>query len=1109
MLPPQAPPAHVSHANQPAIDVLERMLDTQRWLVEQRSAMPDPPADLAGPEPFLSALDTFWDASVEGEPGEAAVPRRRALASRLARTLRDDASLRRNDGTMSDEAAVLAGVVARQAGGTLPPHLHADELLVGDVPYAGALVLRSDRDPDLVLLFTVETGWQAFDTLDALYRHVEPWMRARLATSDELPGVAADDMERVIDTHFLGTRSMDGDVAGALAERLVARQRERAALAWKLTTTAVERHDALHAALDPHLLLDVHAMVGHRDLALAAKREEERLARQPAAVREHWLRMAGAYRDSARSVASDASVDALPLEDFAEQALAEALRARGIQVPPRDLRVRVTRRVLENPVATAVSGFPRQEMSLLDLAYRNTGFTEGLEVVHADGKVRDDVSASDVRAIVRELDLPTRYARHLDDTLGDSAEGRQRRKAITALQLARMRFEAADARLSYHDDSEPRSFIQDRDERGFEWVRAVLDHPAPAQRARVGGHEIVVRQITYRGAPLSGVFMLAARQEEAVQRVVLYTPDAPDGIAFREYPGRAELTRQFLLNPRFRTYLLDRLPAAFATVDRHGARQFELPLLNDGRTLQWVLSVGSCDECTKVAERFEEREVNGSFLDAAYDTAISLAKRNASDPTRSALAATVDSVFDVFWYWNLPVQLTKEVVTGVAQAVPRAAQAAWRFYDNVKSGDGGGAFLAFTEGYVAGLNVLPLYTQVPRLAGASVRAAARSRDVVASRRSVPDAGTLFDKRFRAHGLRAPAGEPASGVYAIEGYRVIRQDGKLYHVRYDATIDGWRLTRPGNPYAYGPPVERLPGGQWRFRRVGLLGGGAGSSRLGMRPLREDPTAILTDSELLNPEVAQLSMHQREVLVDALYRSLPASEYAHTLRHMLGRDPRPNRLSVSQQEAWRDALQAGYWAPAQPLRHALLPDGTQAPFRRWQPPLGVHDRSGLRFWITPGPGTPPRVAALPEPWWPQHVYAYLPGKISGHGTTAVSIALQELRVFRGSYVGIPVTTLPPTTPVSSLPAGLAAWLPPGSATTPGTTLGAAAGQWVRIDLRNLSRAVKTTRRRPYRLLRVDDSEAYLLRPVSRDNLHADIPPGTPVRFFHNEFELGGTP
>jgi hypothetical protein len=1127
MLPPQAPPAHVAQANQAALDTLQRLAETQAWLVAQQDALPAPPATKEARDLLLADLDAFWAALVDHAPGTPAMPRRRAFALRLAQATRDDASLRRNDGTFPDDAIETVSTIALHGGGPLPAYLHAQELLVGEVPYAGALVLSNDREPGRVLLFTGKEGWQIFDSLDALYRDVEWRMRAQMVSLDELPGIAADDLQRVLDTPFLGARAIEGDVFETLTARLVARQREQVMAAF---AAADDWRDRLHLSLDPASLLDVHAIVRQRDLALAARRDEERLAVQPAHVRDHWQQAALEYRDRWRLDGGDVLLPSLG--SFAETALGDSLRARGIDAAPHDLTVRLTRRVPDAPLSHAISGFPHEDLSLAALAYRNLGSlpTEHLEVFAADGSARSNVPVEALRDIVRDLDLPNAYARHLDQALGNSPAGRERRSAHHRLLQARMRFEAADARLAYYDASEPRSFQDDHQERGFQWVEAVLDDPAPVARRTIDGHRIVVYQLTYKGAPLAGVFMITARQAGAVRRVVLYTPDAPDGRAFREFGDRAELTRDFLLDPRFEAYLLDRLPAAFAAIDGYGQRHFKVPLINGGRDWQWVFGIEGCESrarCTQLEERFEEREVAGSFLDAAYDTALNLAKRNANDLTRSTAATDWDSVFDI-WGWNVPFHLAKELVVGTVQSVPRAAQSGWRFYDEVKSGDGLGAYLAFVDGYTSALNVLPLYTQVPSSAGTRMRAAPGSRTLAPTHRTVPAPDTLFEKRFLARGVAAPSGKPpSSGVFTIDGNRYIRQGGKMYHVQFDSSTAGWRLNRPGALDARfpGPAIERLADGQWHFRRVGLAGG-SGRGSIFAR-LMEEVKEMLDADTHITPQVAALTDAQRVFLIESLRQRLPLTEFVSTLRAKVDMRPHPYLMPGARAlEAWDEALRVAQATPPttrtptltewlsslEPLdvAEAAIPGPSHA-----QPAssrLPAAEGTGPAAHIT-GPSLTPlptqsRSSQVAVRDWPDVGYIYLPPNVIARASGPNSISLPQVAL-AGSVQGIAITVLPPETPWHAVMPGENSLLPRTIAPATGSTVGSNYGAWVRVNMQMLLGRRQGRGHYPFRLFKIPETHGtgYFLRPVEQSQGgRPAVFSKEPVTLMQPEFEVG---
>ncbi|WP_448102535.1 dermonecrotic toxin domain-containing protein [Luteibacter jiangsuensis] len=1134
VLPPQAPPAYIASANQAAVDTLQRLRDTQAWLVQQQDDLPEPPDGLDGRHAFLAGLDDFWAATVESAPGAPPVSRRQAMALRLAQVVRDDASLRRHDGSLPDAAAEGVASAARYPGTPLPSHLHAQELMVGSVPYAGALILSNDRDPQHVLLFTVEAGWRIFDSLEVLYRDVELLMREQLVDRDDLPGVGAQDILPMLPTHFLSARAIDEDIFDTLVKRLSERLRERGAAAF--AGPADPEHpdrwrDDLFTAMDLSVLLDVHAIVSQRDLALAARWQEERLADQPAHVRENWLRKAENYRDVAQRLSKDVRETIPSLANFAESALNTALQAKGIKASANELFVRLQRRVPDDgPIANVISGFRNEDLSLRALAYRNISSLpmEDLEVVHADGSPNEAVSATALRDIVRDLDLPHAYAQHLDEALSDSEAARLRRASHHTLQMARMGFEAGEARLSYYDDSLPRALRSNR-ERGFEWIQAVVDAPNPRHRAKVEGHEIVVSQLSYKDAALADVFLIAPRQTQAVSHIVLYTPNAPDGLAFREFSDRQELTRNILLNPRFETYLLERLPASFSTVDKRGERHFARAQINDGRTWSWVFNLDECrerDSCTRLEERFQEREVAGSFLDADYKTRIQLAKRNANDVTRSTAQTDWDSVVDAWWGWNVPVQLAKELVVGTVQSIPRTAQASWRFYDHVKAGEGTEAFLAFVEGYNSALAVLPLYTQVPAIAGARVRAAPGSRTVVSSKRSLPTPDTLFDERYIARGVKPPAGQPStSGVYTIGGKRYIQQGGHLYQVRFDRNMDTWRLMRHGaSPSTWGPAIERLPDRQWRFHRVGLLGGTGRQSSFEILLLREVKN-ILVEGTYLAPEVAALTEPQRVALIRALYQHLPFEKFAPTLRIKIDARPHPRTGALSQPQlnAWNDALAIARatepGAPSSTTAAEWVNSGfsPQASSASASGAPGIHTPVSAPLQTT-GSALPYWLASpnyrVPVQRWPEAAYLYIPDpRLTQAQIREVGhIRLAQMRLLGPDAQGIPLTTLPPDTPVNQMPSQFQALLPRYAAGQPGATLGSTYGNWVQVNLRNINVRPAGQTHHSYALYSIPETSGsgFYLRPIRSSTVSGPtVFDNGPVILVGNEFQLGSHP
>lgn len=77
----------------------------------------------------------------------------------------------------------------------------------------------------------------------------------------------------------------------------------------------------------------------------------------------------------------------------------------------------------------------------------------------------------------------------------------------------------------------------DRDNTGLSLVLAALDNPEPAGRRKVNGHETVVRQLQWGDSVLNDVLAFGVKMPASRPSLTLYTPNAPDGKAFREVHG--------------------------------------------------------------------------------------------------------------------------------------------------------------------------------------------------------------------------------------------------------------------------------------------------------------------------------------------------------------------------------------------------------------------------------------------------------------------------------------------------------------------------------------------------------------------------------------------
>nr|WP_139206783.1 DUF6543 domain-containing protein [Luteibacter sp. UNCMF331Sha3.1] len=828
MLPPQAPPAHTQAIYQQAEQAFDRVVALQGWLATEHAALPGMPAD-ASLTTFLGALDGYWNAApsqVSTDPS-----RRQAVATRVAAAARDLATLAHEDGTMDTSLRDLARAVTAP-GGTLPASLRVHEALFAGVPYAGVLLVQDATQGERVLAFFTDHGWETFDDLAAARQALESRARAALVTSADLPGIARQHLTNLDATPFVGTRPVDGDAFATLVDRLVAMQKDKLAQAWfeagldSDARRATDRADAVADILASDRIFDAAAALAARQERLAEAISEQRLARVPANVADDWRQAKDDYVTLQQSIARRATqgyaAPVMGLAAFTRHVLDERLRALGVTQSAADIAIDIENyhRFLPQAVVDLFADAKPPSMTLVDLAYRNIGTDDPVRLTATDtqGGVIAALDDATLRRLVREANVHVRYPAYVDLELRTGSNAPDRRDPVSVLQRARMRLLANEARLSYYLDGEPRSFRRERTERGFRWVEAVLDAPTLAARARVEGHAIHVSQLTYRGAPLRDVLLIGARDPRSVPSVVLYTPDAPDGITFREFNDRQEAGRKFLYDPAFSDYLLDRLPMDHAVVRSNGTRAFA-----GDRLANWVLGSGDTGNYTFTAEPFAERHVEGDVFATLYETDTQLGLYNAralTTGTDDAQSRWIDE------YQRKMVANVARVVVDVVTAPIHSAAAGWRLYDSVKAGDTTQSFVDFTQFYVASLWAAPGVHHFARTGMGRGLVAGRFRaagTLVDARAAAPQK-VVFESKYAAQGVRKAGRASDEGIYTIGDARYIEHDGKLYGVRFDTDYGTWRLARPqSGPGGWGPAIERTAMGHWAFHRVGLRGG----------------------------------------------------------------------------------------------------------------------------------------------------------------------------------------------------------------------------------------------------------------------------------------------
>lgn len=1032
--PPQAPPAIVSSTQQVAIDSLARLGGAHTWLEAQQVTLPLLPATATpeGLDGWLAQLDGWWAQPIEDAPGATPVPRIDALAGRLAGVMRDEALVRGIDGTLDARAAAMATRFARSTAGPLPPGMNARALLIGLADYAGAVVVTDSNEPSLALLFMPDRGWEAFDGLESLHRQTESRLRRVLGNGYRLAGVTVDDVERVVgDERFVDSRPLLSPAFRELAGLIVTLQKKRITDAWgtvEFPSTPAAFVDESNAAIDLHGALDIASILSARSEREARLANETRLAGVPADVRATWLDAVSGYflaeLESSHAARQEGVQAPLTLSSYAHRELADALAKRHFSVDPDDLQIEATgSESVEIPGLGGSATTPATTMSLVAFALHNSGWLDArrFRVISSAASPGTRVpTAAELVAIARQLNLAGSYEHYLQQQLSDT-QGSPFREAAMRLQAAHMRLAAADARVAGWIPGETPSFMSDREERGFHKVEAVLDAPAPALRRTVGGHRIVVSQLVYDGQVLTDILAIGARDPRSASRVVLYTPGAPDGRDFREFSDRAAATREFLASPTFEEYLLDHLPAEYAEPIPNGHGRRRLRIAEGYRRVQWVVSPPGGVTGTIPAAAFEERQVEGNVFNALLHAEL---MRQAKDVAWAGRSTSQADWEGVMYFLGLASRVTQGPATLVEEtvgAVRQALHATWRFYDSVKAGDSGQAFVDFTEAYTSALSLGGWNSGARRWLMPAQRAAG------AARRARP--GAWLEPRYATRDVDLRGIRPdAQGIYRHNGRRFIRQQDMIFEVRRDGGAGSWRLSRPNAlDAAYpGPLVEQVAPGGWRVRTdLGLRGGVTDGARF------PQPINRVVDGRDLNG----LTDFQKWSFQQQLARNLRHGGEANRV-YWQASFPAPHSVpaTLRQQTAWSNALRSARATPADVL------------------PLNAQ----------PGHGAGWRV--LPTTEWPASIWhaQTRPGlPIRANGSTALPLEAQ---------------------PGSGLSGVLATSLPPQGAIPIRVGPGMPVPEWIQLHLHRYRQQMNAGTRPPIRVIEVqrEPVPTYLIQP-----------------------------
>lgn len=440
--------------------------------------------------------------------------------------------------------------------------------------------LPASQDHGPVVLYTPGEGFEEFATpaqlQAALMQRIDKGGVPAELLSQSLP-LSAENLRKPLrgEDLTLSFVPTSGDVIAEAIPRLLERQKaELNALTHSDTSdmNGPQISQAMNNAANWSSQLD-----GSNAMLARGERLEEK--QQPPWLKNLSRMSEGQYKDlDAREQQSLQTLVPLleeitSLQDFASQQLKAALRKKypTVNLDPDKIVVTTT---TQSRIHTGRSGayvprdVGRQHSSLIDLALRNpTAWpaaeshqdtevkfaakltdTSGKPVIGAGGKPLV-LGTEDLKALVNELDVGGNYIALLKERMAPDAQTGKPGKLRAAWKA---NLSDVMQKQAFLGQLNPQAYPQGSS--GPEWVRAVLDFPDASTRPQVDGKTVVANTVSHYGQALQGVIAIGNGQDGPL---VLYSPDAPDGISFREVANQAALSALFK-EPGWRTYAISK-----------------------------------------------------------------------------------------------------------------------------------------------------------------------------------------------------------------------------------------------------------------------------------------------------------------------------------------------------------------------------------------------------------------------------------------------------------------------------------------------------------------------------------------------------------------------
>ncbi|UOB25345.1 hypothetical protein MRY17_06500 [Pseudomonas orientalis] len=805
---------------------------------------------------YRACLDAFWKQAVSTTdprlPQDSVISARSKQISVEASLLRADGTLNTNGLRLVETFVAYPDALARQARPNRPAAYAVVLKGAGtgaDMPLHGAVMLTaqdpfdssSDRGKPLaslvarpvttsvnvgiVVLFTPNRGLEAFPSLALLDKE----LHRRLNTDYEFDGL----FSLLADKHYEPAATLRDkaqttgcfdykEILESVFSASVAAQYEKLVDDFAFMVSRYQRRGtdedfsqlpvSLDRTTDMQKCFGVSEVLRARETKRSKVELEQFLSAASEADKQTWAIAARDYLgELERAYTGEGLPSVLQYGDqqallaYSNKQLAQALEDQyGIDTDPSDIKVTVRR---PNPAPglyfpgarpnpqTGQSHYSIVTKSLAELALENVDYLDKVFVAKSRlslyGEPYTALTTQQVKDLVREVDIGASYTEFLSKRLLTSPEAKQLKQSFANIMLKQLRVDIIEAKIA-------QDILTDSSHRGYALVNSALDQPTDTdERAKVDGYEVTVSALYITGAHVRGVLAFTSKVPKDYA-IVLYTPRAKDGRAFREYTDTTQLREQFVNNPAWQDYLFERMDST--TFPR----------------LRATLRRGI------LASEFSVGVIKHNFLKRAYDFEARAAIAQADRKTTSTHESNVRSTWTVIeGLVEVALAVFPVKVTFVIGLV-RSAMALSAALDALQNQDKVGATHEFVRAfaYLVGALIDGAVGFTPmRLAPARPGLPNQMALSKAPQNVTPLAG------WESQGIYTRAGKGST-----PGQHFLKEKDQWFKVTYDETTTAgtWRLQNPrrdGRHQYHLPPIARNASNEWIIRspEIGLRGG----------------------------------------------------------------------------------------------------------------------------------------------------------------------------------------------------------------------------------------------------------------------------------------------